>query len=66
MTYLQYIPGNVNAIILGAKWLTTEWYASKQLVWEIGDAFLMPAMTPGFSNISDSFWKAAVSEKLKM
>ena len=31
-----------NAIIFGAKWFSTEWNPSKQLVWSRGEACLMP------------------------
>lgn len=41
-TYLQYIPINENAIILGANWLRVEWKPSRQLVCASGEACLIP------------------------
>ena len=41
-THLQNIPAKLYAIILGQKWFKTEWKPSRQLVWESGDACLIP------------------------
>ena len=40
--YLQNMPVKEYAIILGQKWFRTEWNPSKQLVWDKGDACLIP------------------------
>lgn len=42
LNYLQNIPVKEYAIILGQKWFRTEWNLSKQLVWDKGDACLIP------------------------
>ena len=40
--YLQNMPVKEYAIILGQKWFRAEWNPSKQLVWDKGDACLIP------------------------
>ena len=41
-TNLQYIPINEKHIILGENWLRVEWNPSRQLVWDSGEACLIP------------------------
>ena len=41
-THLISIPVWLKAIIFGAKWFRTEWKPSNELVWESGDACLIP------------------------
>ena len=42
VTNLIIMPVCEKAIILGAKWLSTEWKPSRLLVWSKGDAFSIP------------------------
>lgn len=41
-TNLQYIPINEKHVIFGANWLRVEWNPSRQLVWDSGEACLIP------------------------
>jgi len=54
-TYLQCIPVYENASNLGAKWLTTLWYASKLLVWWTGDNFSKALCKCGLKIMSLNF-----------
>ena len=41
-SYRQSMPWYEYAYILGANWLITEWYPSRELVWSKGDACWIP------------------------
>lgn len=55
MTYLTNIPVYEYAIILGENWFTTEWNPSKQLVWDNGEACLIPLTNVDFVSASRTF-----------
>lgn len=73
--YRVSIPVWLRAIIFGAKWLRTEWNPSRQLVWDTGDACLIPfsmvffrraSFTLSWTGVSDSKRKYQMSHNCKL
>ena len=55
-TNLQSIPTYENEIIFRRKWVSTEWNPSRQLVWAIVEACMMPFTSLLSVNAATTFW----------